>query len=574
MIIGIDLGTTNSLVSVWQNGSSKLIPNALGAFLTPSAVGLDDDGTVLIGQAAKERLQTHPQLTAEAFKRSMGTAHEYKLGKRSFRAEDLSSFVLRSLKSDAEAFLEQPVSEAVVTVPAYFSDHQRQATRSAGLLAGFESITLLNEPTAAALAYGLHQKNAETKFLVFDLGGGTFDVSILEIFEGIMEVKATAGDNQLGGNDIDRALENLFVQKTALPEKLRHNPQNQARLAALIEVAKKRLATEDVTEISLSIEGKTYAYQLSITELEGVVDAFAERLKLPIERAMRDARIPVAELDAVVLAGGSTRLRSVRRLVTKLFGRLPNMLINPDEVVAMGAAVQAALKMNDAALSERVMTDVCPYTLGIETSMMVGGKYATGFMSPVLERNTVIPASRVERYNPIVDQQTQLNIHVYQGEARRVADNIKLGEIEVPLQAGKTNEVAADVRFTYDSSGLLEVEVTPLKNGQATGPVRQLVIQNNQNRLSPEEIAARLASLSDLKIHPRERLEARALIARADRVHSQVLGDERAQLAHAIANFETALDSQQNAPIASTRATLVRLLDLFDGHQIFTNADE
>jgi molecular chaperone HscC len=503
----------------------------------------------------------------------MGTAHEYKLGKRAFRSEDLSSFVLRSLKSDAEAYLGLEVTQAVVTVPAYFSDHQRQATRSAGMLAGFQSLTLLNEPTAAALAYGLHQKNQETKFLVFDLGGGTFDVSILEIFEGIMEVKATAGDNQLGGNDIDRALENLFVQKTGLPDKDRHTPKTQARLMALIELAKKRLAKEDSFEIALTVGDATYSHVLRASDLETVVDQFAERLKLPIERAMRDARLPVAELEAVVLAGGSTRLRTVRRLVTKLFGKLPSMSLNPDEVVALGAAVQAGLKMNDAALSERVMTDVCPYTLGVEVSMDVNGKYAPGFMSPVIERNTVIPVSRVERYSPLQDQQMSLTFNVYQGEARRVVDNIKLGQIEVPLQAGKRGEVAADVRFTYDSSGLIEVEVTPLKSGQATGATRQLIIQNNQNRLSPEEIAKRLASLADLKIHPRERLDARALIARADRVHSQVLGFERSELAHAIVNFEKALDSQQKAPIDSTRATLVRLLDSIEGHQVFANQD-
>lgn len=561
MIIGVDLGTTHSLAAIWRDGRAQLVPNALGEFLTPSVVSVDEDESILVGRAARERLQSHPSRTVGAFKRAMGTAKQFDLAPKCFRAEELSSLVLRSLKADAEAFLGEVVNEAVITVPAYFSDAQRQATRSAGALAGFTQVSLLNEPTAAALAYGLNQRDSETQFLVFDLGGGTFDVSVLELFDGVMEVRATAGDNHLGGEDVDSLLVSAFIAHTKLPEKLSNNAALRAQIGARVEKAKCALETRESVTISVTAQRQEYAMELTAETLATVIAPLLNRLRAPIERALRDAKIRSSELEAVVLAGGSTRLRSVRQLVARMFGRFPETAINPDEVVAMGAAVQAGLKMNDAALSERVLTDVCPYTLGIETSRHFGdGRLATGFMAPILDRNTVIPASRVQRFFPVADFQSLLRIMVYQGEARRVQDNILLGQIDLEMPQGRMGEVGADVRFTYDASGLLEVEATPVKDDRPAGTPKQLVIENSTDRLSQEEIAVRLAALKQLKIHPREKLETRTLFARAERLHQQLLGQVREHLADAISRFELALDTQEERNIAPARTQLEMLV--------------
>ena len=552
---------THSLAAVWREGRSVLIPNSIGQVLTPSVVGLDADGSILVGQAARERLQTHPHLTAAAFKRSMGSSKQIRLGDRQFRAEELSALVLRSLKQDAESFLGEAVSEAVVTVPAYFSDAQRQATRNAGVLAGFAQITLLNEPTAAALAYGLHQESAETQFLVFDLGGGTFDVSVLELFEGVMEVKATAGDNHLGGEDVDAALIQHFFAATGAPKEWLDDAMVMSRLAARVEAAKRSLAYEDSAAISLVLQDAEYQMTLTQDILASALAPLLERMRAPIERALRDAKLRSVELDAVVLAGGSTRLRAVRQLVTKLFGRFPETSLNPDEVVALGAAVQAGLKLKDAALAERVMTDVCPYSLGIETNRRTAeGQYVDGFMATVLERNTVIPASRVQRFSPLRDNQEQLDVVVYQGEARRVSDNILLGKLTLSLPRGPQHLVGADVRFTYDVSGLLEVQATPVKDGQPYGEAKTLVIESAGQRMTSEEIAQRLAALEAIKVHPRDRMEARTLLARAERHHMQLLGRARDYLASAITAYEWALESQVEGRIASAKSDLQELL--------------
>jgi molecular chaperone HscC len=566
LTIGIDLGTTNSLVSVWQDGRSVLIPNSLGSFLTPSVVSVDQDGSFLVGQAAKERLQTHPSQTVASFKRYMGTRWVARLGSHAFRAEDLSALVLQSLKADVRAYLGESVPNAVITVPAYFSDVQRQATRAAGQIAGFANVTLLNEPTAAALAYGLHQNEDAVQFLVFDLGGGTFDVSVLEMFEGVMEVKATAGDNRLGGDDIDAALVDLFVEKTGFPLETDTGLLQIPRLKAVAELAKRQLSQADTYEMRLPLGDKAYGLDLTPAMLEAAAQSLLQRLRDPVERALRDASIHPRNLNAIVLAGGSTRMPLVRQLVTKMFGRFPETALNPDEVVAMGAAVQAGLKMKDVALAERVMTDVCPYTLGIATSKQLSnGQYVSGFMAPVLDRNTPIPTSKVQRFSPLQAEQHEIAIHVYQGESRKVEENVKLGEFMLPIPKAPLGEVSADVRFTYDVNGLLEVQATPLRLGVKSGEERALIIQNSDERLSEKEIAIRLERMRGLKIHPRDQLRHRTLLARAERIHSMLLGHQRDHLAAQIAEYEFALESQNDPAIEKAKRVLAVLLNQLDG---------
>ncbi len=563
MIVGIDLGTTNSLIALWDNGATRLIPNSLGQMLTPSCVSVDEDGAILVGQAARERLQTHPQASAANFKRLMGSDKTFHLGKRAFRPEELSALVLRSLKEDAEAALGHPVTEAVITVPAYFSDAQRKATRTAGELAGLKVERLLNEPTAAALAYGIHLRDGESKFLVFDLGGGTFDVSVLDLFDSVMEVRASAGDNYLGGEDFVTALVEHFFDAAGVPAALRADAHFMQRLAAQAELAKRTLSEAPRATIRVASGDAQYALELDEAGLEKLCALLLARLRAPVERALRDARLPIAELDNIVLAGGATRMPLVRKMAARMFGRFPACDIDPDQVVALGAAIQAGLKMKDAALDEVVMTDVAPYSLGVATTMQIDADhFSHGHFDPIIERNTVIPASRVKRYFPLQDTQRVIELLVYQGEARMASDNIKLGALTIPLATG--NDGGVDVRFTYDVNGLLQVEATLVH----TRDVHTLVIEGNPGMLSAPEIAQRLQALSELKIHPRDHMENRTLLARGERLYQQLRGDERERLGREIARFEQALGTQERRVIVPAVDVFRQVLDYFD-HQSF-----
>jgi molecular chaperone HscC len=485
-----------------------------------------------------------------------------RLKDRVFRPEELSSFVLRALKADAEAFLGEAVSEAIVTVPAYFNDAQRKATRSAGQLAGLTVERLLNEPTAAALAYGLHEAHKESKFLVFDLGGGTFDVSILELFEGVMEVRATAGDNFLGGEDFVEAMIERFIDqvgKSAGLTSKHHSARLYQQLREQAEKAKRRLSQEDPATMQIQYKGSELSWTITADQFATLAQPLLQRLRAPVERALRDARIRSQELDAIVVAGGATRMPLVRSLVARMFGRLPNVHLNPDEVVAMGAAVQAGLKMRDAALNEVVMTDVCPYTLGIEVVQRVGERehYIDGQYLPIIERNTVVPASRSKTVFTVADLQKQVNVAIYQGEGRLVKDNILLGQIHVPVPARRAGEIGIEVRFSYDVNGIVEVETTVA----ATGEQKRVVIEENPGVLTAEQIEERLRELAAYKIHPREQTENRALLARADRLYEQLLGSARDFLGQQIGVFASILDRQDPQQIKQARADLTQLLD-------------
>ncbi|MDH0866977.1 Hsp70 family protein [Mitsuaria sp. GD03876] len=560
-LVGIDLGTTHSLVAYWHDGAAHLIPNVLGATLTPSVVSLDADGSVLVGAAARDRLQSHPDRTVASFKRGMGTATRYTLGPQSFRAEELSAMVLRALRADVRARFGRDVDRAVITVPAYFSDAQRAATRNAGLIAGFVEVSLLNEPTAAALAYGLNEQE-DSQFLVFDFGGGTFDVSILELFSGVMEVRATAGDNQLGGDDVDACIERWVMAQAGLPDVLLRDDRFVSTLKARCEAAKRALGANGSAPVAFRHEQHVIDLTLRAEELERIIQPVLDRLRHPVETAIRDARIGTADLSTVVLAGGSSRLQAVRQLVTRMFGKFPAASINPDEVVALGAAVQAGLKANAAELAERVMTDVCPYTLGIESARQVtADRLTAGFMSPILPRNTVVPASRVESFHPVHPEQKVIQVRVFQGEARLVKDNILLGQFDVDLpRFSAEHRPHVDVRFTYDIDGLLEVEATPMLGDRSAGEPRRLVIQNSEERLSPEQVAERLQALAELKLHPRERMEMRALVARAERLFMQLGREDRERLGTAITRFELDLDSQDPRRIEQGAEALQRLV--------------
>lgn len=567
MIVGIDLGTTNSAIAVWRGDRAELIPNSLGSVLTPSAVSVGGQEEVLVGMPARERQVTHPALTATVFKRYMGSRRVTQLGAQRFLPEELSALVLRSLKADAERYLGEPVTQAVITVPAYFNDRQRKATRRAGELAGLTVERLLNEPTAAALAFGIHQKEADNRFLVFDLGGGTFDVSVLELFEGIIEVKSSTGDNRLGGEDFNAVLIDKFFRAhgsrqgalSATPDE--SSPLYQ-RVRDQAERCRRALSSQPQGSMQVVWEGRAFELQISAEEFEKAAEPLLERLRDPVMRALRDGKVRADALAEIVLVGGATRMPLVRRAVTRMFGRFPAAHVNPDEAVAIGAAIQAGLKAKDAALKEVVLTDVCPYTLGVDTGeRLPSGAVRTGLFAPIIERNTIVPASRERAFSTIADGQRVVKVNVYQGESRNVSDNVHLGALEIPVPAGRAGQIQVNCRFTYDINGLLEIDL----HVPATGERRELLIVDDPDAVDPAELERRRQMLAALKVHPREDQANLAVMARLERCFEQALGERREGVGRWISQFTAVLESQDPRLIADARTKLIAAMDAIEG---------
>lgn len=565
MILGIDLGTTHSAAAVFRDGAPVLIPNAHGDYLTPSAVSLDEQGHTLVGLAARERAGLHAESTALAFKRWMGSDKKLTLRTgahvKQLRAEELSALVLQTLKADAEAFLGEPVTEAVITVPAYFNEAQRRATRTAGEIAGLKVERLLNEPTAAGLAYGLQQRPEHSSFLIFDLGGGTFDVSVLAYFEGVVEVRASAGDTRLGGEDFSRAIAQLFAKQA---EGLSAE-EREAWLASetwwrLAEQAKRDLGERDGTEMRTSWRDRPLSAFVTRADFEAASAELLQRLRRPIERALADAQLDTAGLAEVVLVGGATRMPMVRQLVARLFQRLPLRTLDPDLAIAMGAAVQAGLKARDAALDDVVLTDVMPYSLGIIAATAIGDRMVSDRFSPIIERNTPVPVSRVEQYRTLSDQQKVILVDVRQGESPVGSENLSLGKLEIPIAPAPAGQAGVDVRFTYDANGLLEVEARDFPGGQR----HELVIDSQGARLSAADIAATRERLQALKRHPRDEQDNRYLIERAKRLFEDRLGNDRVMLQDWLAQFEAVLQTQDARAIRQARQQFKDALDSID----------
>jgi molecular chaperone HscC len=478
-------------------------------------------------------------------------------GNRQFRPEELSSLVLRSLLADAEAALGEKVTEAVISVPAYFSDAQRKATRTAGELAGIKVERLINEPTSAALAYGLQEKHDGTRFLILDLGGGTFDVSILEMFEGVVEVHASAGDNFLGGEDfLDVLVKACLADLNVSAESL--TAQQTGLLRRHLEAAKRELSQHAEIEVPCQLGDSVMPWRVSQERFMQLADPLVQRMRAPLERAMRDARLQPEQLDEIVLVGGASRMPLVSRLVTRMFGRLPLRHINPDQAIALGACAAAALKQRDARLEEIILTDVCPYTLGVEIAHRDQGNHIQkGMFSPLIHRNSVVPVSREGMYFPMAERQAKLELNIYQGESPVVANNVKLGKLEIPINPLLSiQENAVSVRFTYDINGVLQVEATP----RATQKRYELVLQQNPGLLTEKEIALRLAELTDLKIHPRDKQENIALLTRAERMYEEYL-DARPVIQHWILTFKATLESQDLHVIREHRLKFGEALD-------------
>jgi molecular chaperone HscC len=560
LIVGIDLGTTNSLCSVFRDGAPRLIRNAHGDVLTPSIVGVLAGGEVVVGAPAKQLRVTQPQRCASCFKRWMGTGQRIEIGGQEFNSTELSSLVLRSLREDAESFLGCEVRDAIITVPAYFNDNQRKATKTAGEMAGLNVRRIINEPTAAALLYGYHDRHAEKKLIVVDLGGGTFDVTVMEVFEGTLEIISTAGETQLGGEDFTSRIVAWVLQQHGrqLETAELQLPLHVARLREECEAAKRQLAEAETASIRMPNDGGEFPHdppvvQLTCAELTRLSGPLVERLTRPMSRALRDARAAADDISEVILVGGATRLEVVRRFVEDFFGVPAQSRYNPDEVVALGAAVQAALLADDAAVDDMVMTDVCPFTLGVEIVKDFGRREMAGYFLPVIHRNTTIPVSKEEIVHTLRPNQRRIEVRVYQGESRKVKDNLLLGTLEVTgIPPGPTGQ-PVHLRFTYDLNGILEVEAYVPESGQKF----HTVLAQHAAGLSKKEVESAVARMQELKFYPRDDLQNRHLVLFAERVIGEVNPYQREELEQALDSFEASLESGDKDVFESARQGLL-----------------
>ncbi|EJF5645831.1 molecular chaperone HscC [Salmonella enterica] len=539
LAIGIDLGTTNSLIAVWQDGAAQLIPNKFGEYLTPSIISMDENKQILVGKPAAARKTSHPDKTAALFKRAMGSNTHWHLGEESFNAPELSSLVLRSLKEDAEDYLQQPIKDVVISVPAYFSDEQRKHTRLAAELAGLNAVRLINEPTAAAMAYGLHtQQNSRS--LVFDLGGGTFDVTVLEYATPIIEVHASAGDNYLGGEDFTHLLLEEVLKRWNLDKSLL-TENDLAALYTCVETAK--CASDTPLRVNWLYQERALESSFYDDELESLWLPLLNRLRTPIEQALRDSRLKPEQIDSLVLVGGASQMPLVQRIAVRLFGKLPYQSYDPSTIVALGAATQAACRLRHEDVEEVILTDICPYSLGVE----VNQRGVSGVFSPIIERNTTVPVSKVETYSTMHPEQDSICVRVYQGESHKVKNNILIDSFDVTLKPNGHIQ-SIDIRFSYDINGLLEVDVL-LEDGKS----ESRVISHNAASLTPQQIAASRERLLALKIYPRDLLVNRTFKAQLEEQWSRALGDEREMLGEIITDFDAALLSNDMQRVDDVR---------------------
>lgn len=501
-VIGIDLGTTNSCVAVMEGGEAVVIPNPEGARTTPSVVGFKKDGERIVGETAKRQAITNPDRTIISIKRHMGTNHKESIDGKEYTPQEISAIILQKLKADAEAYLGQPVTQAVITVPAYFNDSQRQATKDAGKIAGLDVLRIVNEPTAAALAYGLEKAEDQT-ILVYDLGGGTFDVSILELGDGFFEVKATSGDNHLGGDDFDQKIIDYLVAEFKKDQGIDLSKDKAAvqRLKDAAEKAKKELSGVLTTTISLPfitvVDGVPQHLEVNLTraKFEELTADLVERTLGPTRRALSDAGLTPADIDRIVLVGGSTRIPAVQEAIKKLTGKEPHKGVNPDEVVALGAAVQAGVLTGD--VKDVVLLDVTPLSLGIET--------AGGVFTKMIERNTTIPTSKSQIFSTYADNQPSVEIHVLQGEREMAAGNKTLGRFmlgDIPLAPRGVPQI--EVTFDIDANGIVNVSATD----KGTGKSQKITITSSSG-LSDEEVER---MMKDAELHAEEDKKRKDLV--------------------------------------------------------------
>lgn len=554
-IIGIDLGTTNSLVSVYRNGRPELLPNEWGEFMTPSCVGVLEDGTVTVGAVAKERLITHPGETAASFKTWMGTQKEFLLGGKTFLPHELSALVLRKLAQTAREALGEEIEEAVISVPAYFNDNQRCATRLAAQLAGLPVKRLMNEPSAAALYHSHAAPREEQRLLIVDFGGGTLDVSVVDCFENMVEIVAIAGNNRLGGNDIDRAIAAYFCQQTGLTWSTL-DPQQQRQLLSLAERGKIGLSQtgDRGCILACQIGQETHSAPLDRETLRVICQPIFQQVKEVIVQAVRDSSIPLSAIHDVILVGGSSQLGVFVDYLEQLFSKRPTLAEHPEYTVALGVGLCAGIKQRCADLRDIVMTDVCPFSLGVATCNDVWD--ANPHMATLIQRSSILPARRTEQFFTLSNNQRRIRLAIYQGENYYAADNLLLGELSVSVPPDEAGKQWVEVTFAYDINGILEV--TAQSSG---GDRRSKVILNPRLNWSEEEIAQALERLNALPNPALPQQEDLLLLSRAERLFAQLPDRRREEAAYVIQRLTQALQAGSPIRLAQEREALRRHLE-------------
>lgn len=532
--IGIDLGTSNSLIGVFENGGVSLIPNGLNEWMTPSVVGVDEQSEVIVGKAAQERLATHPHLTVSVFKPFTGTGKRYQLGAQSFSIEALSALVLKSLKQDAEAYLQgQSIDNVIISVPAYFNNTQRHAVKSAALIAGLQVEKVISEPTAAALSYGMNKAEFEAQFMVLDLGGGTFDVSLMEQFDGVFDIKASAGNNRLGGEDfLDLLVENFLdyyqIDRALLTA---HEFEN---IRCQCENLKRNLTETDGSHAPIKIKDNVFSFKMSNDNFEVLAKPLLEQFRAPIARVLKDTQVGIHLIDYIVLVGGASRMPIFRNLIQSFFPESEIIEHDPDTAVVRGATMQSELDADNSAIQEFVVTDVTAYTLGVDA---YSGIYDKNIYLPIIERNSPIPISKSTELTKRSVAQKEMKIDIYQGESLDPKKNLKLGTIEIPTP-WLDIETRVEVQLTCDYNGLIAVDVKVAD----CNIHQQMLIQNEKTILTEAQLQEQMQKIEALKILPRSESENRLIIAKLERLYEETLGTERERVDIALKRFMYALN--------------------------------
>lgn len=550
-MIGIDLGTTNSIAACYKDGEVVFLPNSNGDYLTPSVVSVLENGGILVGQAAKERMLTKKEMTAASFKRFMGMEKQFLLGEHCFTPVELSALVLKKLKADAQEYLKEPVESCIVTVPAYFNDKQRKDTRLAANLAGLHVERIINEPSAAALSYYRESGKDEATFLVFDFGGGTLDISLVECFDNVIEIEAVAGDNALGGDDVDALLLQYVLKNQALSGAL--SPEELAALQKEVEAAKRRLAGADETEIVCKLTQREVHEKVSRAQLSELCLPLLERIRRLFVRVLRDGACTFEEIDAVILVGGSSQLPFIAPFIEELSGKPPVAMENMDQVVAKGVGTYVGIRMRQEDIRDLMMTDVCPFTLG--TSVCWDKKDERAHILPILERNCPLPFSKTVVLTTLWDYQTDMHIGIYQGEEYYADENVCLGEFRIPILPKPAGEERVSLTFSYDINGVLQVEAENSSNEK-----KQMLLTNDG--LEKAEIEEKLKLFGQLRLPDKDEEEYQELMSHAQWLYGQLTGELRQRTAMLMYQLQREREAGKHR---TYQAAKERLQLFFDG---------